>query len=127
MKCISIRQPWAWLIVTGKKPVENRTWPHKHRGALLIHASKLFDWQGFDWARLHASGLLAGLPPYSEMARGAIIGQATMIDCVTTHPSPFFFGPWGHVYADPVMFREPIPYKGKLGIFDVPEIAEVPS
>ena len=31
MKAISIRQPWAWLVVNGHKDVENRTWRTKHR------------------------------------------------------------------------------------------------
>jgi len=40
MKIISIRQPWAALIVSGIKDVENRTWPTRYRGQLLIHASR---------------------------------------------------------------------------------------
>ena len=43
MKAISIRQPWAWLIVNGYKDVENRTWYTSHRGPLLICASKALD------------------------------------------------------------------------------------
>src|SRR5438045_8559495 len=38
MKALSIRQPWAWLIVNGHKPVENRSWSTKYTGKLLIHA-----------------------------------------------------------------------------------------
>ena len=40
MKALSIRQPWAWLIVCGHKPLENRSWPTPYRGPLLIHAAK---------------------------------------------------------------------------------------
>lgn len=29
---LSIRQPWAWLIVNGYKDIENRTWPTHFRG-----------------------------------------------------------------------------------------------
>ncbi|WP_245839042.1 ASCH domain-containing protein [Yersinia kristensenii] len=39
MKALSIRQPWAWLIVNGYKDIENRTWNTKCRGPVLIHAS----------------------------------------------------------------------------------------
>lgn len=120
MKCISIKQPWAWLIFHGKE-VENRTWKHPHRGPLLIHAGKAFDWEGYDWVRLNASSLISLLPKYSEIKKGYIIGRVNMIDCVTSHPSPYFFGPYGFLFADPVEFREPIPYKGKLGLFEVPE------
>ena len=40
MRTLSIRQPWAWLIVHGHKDVENREWATDYRGPLLIHASK---------------------------------------------------------------------------------------
>ncbi|MCB2188832.1 MAG: ASCH domain-containing protein [Deltaproteobacteria bacterium] len=39
MKCLSIRQPWASLIVAGMKDVENRSWATKYRGPVLIHAA----------------------------------------------------------------------------------------
>jgi len=39
LTCLSVRQPWAWLIVNGHKDVENRTWSTQHRGDILIHAS----------------------------------------------------------------------------------------
>lgn len=35
---ISIRQPCAWLIVHGWKNIENRLWPTRVRGPVLIHA-----------------------------------------------------------------------------------------
>ena len=44
MKVLSIRQPWAWLIMTGLKDVENRTWNTDFRGQFAIHASRKFDW-----------------------------------------------------------------------------------
>lgn len=40
MKAISIKQPWASLAASGRKPVECRSWSTKHRGPLLICASK---------------------------------------------------------------------------------------
>ncbi|HDU8694716.1 TPA: ASCH domain-containing protein, partial [Morganella morganii subsp. morganii] len=40
MKAISIRQPWAWLIVNGHKDIENRSWRTKYRGQVLVHASQ---------------------------------------------------------------------------------------
>jgi hypothetical protein len=39
MKIISIRQPWAALIVSGAKDGENSTWPTRYRGSVLVHAS----------------------------------------------------------------------------------------
>jgi hypothetical protein len=43
MKALSIRQPWAWLIITGHKDVENRSWTTTYRGPLLIHAARRAD------------------------------------------------------------------------------------
>ncbi len=40
LKAISIRQPWAWLIVNGYKDVENRIWVANLRGPVLIHAGQ---------------------------------------------------------------------------------------
>ena len=37
---LSIRQPWAWLIVNGYKDIENRTWSTRFRGKVLIHGMK---------------------------------------------------------------------------------------
>jgi|ERR1700687_42153 len=62
MKMISIRQPWASLIVSGAKDVENRTWPTRYRGTVLIHASLRADHvTGDDIARRF------GVPPPSVL------------------------------------------------------------
>ncbi|MEU0468957.1 ASCH domain-containing protein [Amycolatopsis sp. NPDC006131] len=39
MKAITVRQPWAWAIAKGYKPIENRTWSTDHRGLIAIHAA----------------------------------------------------------------------------------------
>src|SRR3954470_17817628 len=51
LKCLSIQQPWADLIMSGRKRVENRAWriavgaaAEGRQGELLgIHASKKLD------------------------------------------------------------------------------------
>lgn len=40
LKAISLKQPWANLIASGKKTIETRTWNTKYRGPVLIVASK---------------------------------------------------------------------------------------
>ena len=47
MKALSIRQPWASLIVAGIKDIENRSWVTNYRGKLLIHAAQKFDKKGY--------------------------------------------------------------------------------
>ena len=48
MKTLSVRQPWAWLIVYGGKDIENRSWRTPYRGPLLIHAGKRIDQDACD-------------------------------------------------------------------------------
>jgi hypothetical protein len=45
---LSVRQPWAWAIVSGYKDVENRSWPTNYRGTLFIHAGQRLDRAGLD-------------------------------------------------------------------------------
>lgn len=127
MKALSIMQPWAQLIVDGIKPVENRTWPTTFRGSFLIHAGKKFDFEGYIW--LVNNWYKHGLPlsvgdlfdhkKENDFPRGGIIGQAEIVDCVTSHPSPFFSGPYGFVIANAKPI-EPRPLRGMLGFFEVP-------
>ena len=116
MKALSINQPWAQLIIAGIKPVENRSWPTPVRGEILIHASKKFDSKGFFW--LLNNWHKHGLPPAVDdllrtrddigWSRGAVIGTAELTDCVTSHPSPFFGGPFGLHADDRGAVRMPI-------------------
>lgn len=39
IKALSIRQPWAWLILWAGKDIENRSRRFHFRGRFLIHAS----------------------------------------------------------------------------------------
>ncbi|WP_153116046.1 ASCH domain-containing protein [Rhodocyclus tenuis] len=125
MKAISIRQPWAWMILNGKD-VENRDWATRFRGRVLIHASKGMtyeEWQDA-WEFAQGSGLSpkavnAGLTS-KNIARGGIVGSVEIVDCVTKSDSRWFVGRYGFLLRDP----EPlpfIPFKGQLGFFDVPD------
>jgi hypothetical protein len=118
MKAISIKQPWAWAIFNGK-PVENRTWYSHYRGELLIHASKKFDYDGYIWLTKNIYKP-SDVPRVQDFEQGGFVGKVKMVDCVEYHPSPFFFGPWGFVFAN-VKSIDFIPYKGQQGIFNVPD------
>lgn len=85
------------------KDIENRDWPTKFRGAVLIHAAKGVD-------RDDREDLTA------DMQRGGIIGAAEVVDCVTASTSRWFSGKYGFVLASvvPLIF---IPCKGALSFF----------
>ena len=120
MKAISIRQPWAWLILNGGKDIENRTWPTTVRGRVLIHAGKGMtrkehdDGAEFYWKLTHRL-----LPHFAMIDRGGVVGSVEIIDCVTTSESPWFFGPYGFKLARPQILPFQ-PLNGRLGFFDIP-------
>lgn len=118
MKALSIRQPWAWLIVNGFKDVENRNWPTKLRGDILIHAGKTIDPEGYAFVERAFPEIQ--LPKLSELETGGIVGRARLVDCVERSDSPWFFGNYGFVLegAGPLPFR---PCRGLLYFFEVPE------
>lgn len=127
MKAISICNPWAWLIVHGFKPVENRSWATNYRGPIAIHAGKKSGWQQIeDWAWVRDTFPEIELPALSAMPSGGIIGRADLTDCVTTHKSKFFFGRYGFVLenAKPTHFYR---YSGQLGLFTVDDSIVVPA
>ena len=131
-KCLSVRQPWAWLIIHGGKDVENRTWRTHYTGPLLIHAAATRPtFQEYkDACELQSAATrcittrCAAKPPLyfpssDELVYGAIIGRVRVIDCRRTAYSPWgILGAWNWLLADPEPL-DPIPYRGQQGLFDV--------
>lgn len=125
LPCISIRQPWAWLIVNGFKDIENRDWPTKFRGRLLVHAAKGMTQAEWGSAWEFAAG--CGASPaalergvtFDTIERGGIVGSVEIVDCVQRSDSRWFVGRYGFVLEDATP-RPFVPYKGALGIFRVP-------
>jgi len=127
MYALSIRQPWAWLIVHGWKDIENRTWRTRVRGRLLIHAAKGMTNREYldaiEFAHAACGVPIPSLPTHEQLHRGAIIGSANLVDCVNHSDSPWFCGPMGFVLRDPAPLVRPVPFRGSLGMFDVPDEA----
>ena len=122
MKALSIRQPWAWLIIYGGKDVENRSWKTNYRGEFLVHAAKLIDYHAY--GELIAKGVK--LPAIKDLQTGGIIGKATITDCTFNPPNRQWYMPLpSHpVYA--FVLKDPQPsrfmqYPGKLNFFDIPD------
>lgn len=125
MKCLSIRQPWAWLICAGLKDIENRTWRTSFRGRIYVHAGQTMD-VNFPGRSLTEDWILVNLSPSARRAyhisrrhRGAIIGEVDIVDCICQSDSPWFEGPYGFVLRNPCLYPSPVPYKGRLGLFEV--------
>ena len=100
MKTLSVRQPWASLIINGVKDIENRTWATSHRGPLLIQSSaKPMPAEELELVRAFALERGALLPEILPL--GGVLGIVTLLDCVRSHSSPWFQGPVGWVLSDP--------------------------
>lgn len=134
MKAISIRAPWWWYILYAGKDIENRDWPTSYRGPVLIHAStwwreaecqsdnlaarRMAQRAGYDGFTPNAHELQA----WEIRKRGGhIVGVAEIVDCVTASSSPWFVGDYGFKLATVSAFKHPIPFKGALGLFNVPD------
>lgn len=109
MKALTVHQPWAKLIVSGLKRIENRIWPTSHRGPLLIHAGKSRASLG-----LHETGADPSL------TFGAIVGVVDVVNCVPVSEvagEEFAEGPWCWVLANAIRLDEPIACDGLQGLW----------
>lgn len=68
MKALSLKQPYAELILQGKKTIELRKWNTKFRGEFLIHASKSVDIKA-----MKKFG-------FTSLPQGGIVGKVTLLD-----------------------------------------------
>ena len=119
LPCLSVRQPWAWLIMHGGKDIENRDWRTKFRGVIGIHAAQGMTAREYDEAAQFSRTVDAGIriPPPDKLVRGAILGTVTVTDCVRDSTSPWFTGLYGLMLANAEPWREPFRAKGALGIW----------
>jgi ASC-1-like (ASCH) protein len=122
MKCLSVSQPYADLIINGKKTIELRTWNTKFRGECLIHAP--IKIKGSICERL-------GIKK-SNLRTGVIIGRVEVYDVKSYNSldelrkdndkhlfdEDVFRHRYGFLLRKPQALRVPIPYKGSLGFFE---------
>ncbi len=117
MKALSIKQPYAELILQGKKTIELRKWNTKFRGTFIIHVPK-----SIDEAAMKKHG-------FAALPTGGIIGQVTLIDVKhyptieahradsSKHLASSDWGTYGFVLENPE--RLPFkPCKGKLNFWN---------
>lgn len=124
MKVLTIKQPWATLIMEGHKRFEFRSWKTKYRGDLLIHAGKGVDKE--------AMRRLAKYIP-EDMPTGKILGKVTLIDCIKcdekikevclkenkdVYAKSTFVERYAWQLVNVKVFDEPIEAKGKLSLWE---------
>lgn len=131
LPALSIRQPWAWLIVNGYKPIENRTWRTEKRGRIQIHAGGAMTYDEYADARKFAESIRQQLPKewqdlrwwpeVQDLERGGIVGEADLVDCVSSERNPWFTGPYGFVLEN----ARKLPFKACSGALKFFEPAKV--
>lgn len=121
MKALSLKQPFAELILQGRKKIELRKWNTHFRGEFLIHASKIPDAKamkkfGFD-----------------NLPTGMILGKAELVEVKhyknkeelrkdkNLHLAEGDWGEYGFVLKNVERFEKPKPTKGKLGFWKAGE------
>ena len=124
MKVLTIKQPWATLIMQGDKRFEFRSWQTKYRGDLLIHAGKGIDQE--------AMKRLAKYIP-EDMPTGKILGKVILVDCVKMSPEfkdillkenkdvyakSTFVEKYAWQLENVEVFDEPLEAKGKLSLWE---------
>ena len=124
VKVLTIKQPWATLIMQGYKRFEFRSWQTKYRGDLLIHAGKGIDKEAIKRLEKY-------LP--EELPTGKILGKVTLVDCIKMSPEfkeellkenrdiytkSSFQENYGWQMDNVQVFKEPIEAKGHLSLWE---------
>lgn len=117
MKVLSIKQPFAELILLGRKKIELRKWNTKFRGDFLIHASKASDKEAMKKFS------------FSALPYGFIVGKVKLVDVKKynneqehqndkdLHLASSYWGDYGFVLENPIKIDK-IEIKGKLGFWE---------
>jgi len=123
MKALTIKEPWATLIIEGYKGYEFRSWKTNYRGKILIHAGMTLECDNAEKFKDYNL----------NYSKGAIIGEAEITDCIFVTKefndslrkiNPLVYGKSGHIekYAwkleNVKKYDKPIYIKGKLGLWN---------
>lgn len=118
MKVLSLKQPYANLVVSGKKTIELRKWNTKFRGKFLIHASKNIDKKAMEKFG------------FKNLPQGCIIGETEIVDVKKyanendcdkdkeKHLASAEWGSYGFILKNAKKFDKPISASGKLGFWN---------
>ena len=141
MKALTIIQPWATLVASGKKRCETRSWKTNYRGEIFIHAGGM-RYNYFSDVCQHdrireshfRSAWIGSDEDMQALPFKAIIGKANLVNCVLIdrltaelilkqHPEEFVFGDftpgrYAWVMENAVLFDKPVPASGKLGLWN---------
>jgi hypothetical protein len=133
MKCLSLIQPWATLVIRGVKRYEARNWKTHYRGRLAIHACRMIPYSAQErCAREPVRSFLlsAGFRLPGDLPRGKILGTVELVDCIPMRSlrrksrlereiGDFRPGWYAWVFENPRPAKNPFVCSGNRGLFEV--------
>lgn len=139
MKCLTVLQPWAALLLAGVKRFETRSWRSDYRGRIAIHAGRTFSEAARSLCRqepFRAALLRAGYRQPSELPIRAVLGTIELLECVPAEEiarllpadcpercfGDFRPGRWAWRLANPIFLSRPCSRSGQQGLFNIPEL-----
>lgn len=130
MKALSVKQPWAELIVRGAKPLEIRGRPVHYRGPLAIHASQRWDGSSDAKAAWFGARSLGEPVEPSSLPLGRVVGVVDLDGCHRYMPedqpralTPWKPDRWAWLMTRPRRADSPFPVRGQLGLWEIPDSA----
>lgn len=132
MKALTVRQPWASAIIHLGKDVENRTWKTNYRGRIAIHSAQRIEYDAMHDPTFEVALDRFNAPPGTkafdsirplDMSTGVILGTVDIIGChlvIACGCKWGQLGQWHWELANAQPLVEPVPAKGKLGLWNVP-------
>jgi hypothetical protein len=131
MKVLTVKNPWAFLIINCGKDIENRTRKTNYRGRIAIHASLKSDKGAYQlrWSNPAVSKIFDAIRERRaeiEKLNGRIIGTVEIYNCTSPgftgeyHPSPWgeMSAEWHYWLKEPVALPDPIAARGMLGLWE---------
>jgi len=125
---ISLWEPWATLMAIGAKKNETRSWPTRHRGALLICAAQRKNRRELD--ELYQDTTFWAALKGARLSYGHAVALVDVDGCLATgrDSSAGPYGQDGFLFGDYSPGRyawittglrrlKPFPVKGKQGLF----------
>lgn len=135
MKGLTVYQPWASLIVRGRKRIENRVWkPFRNLVGkrIAIHAGKTWDpdFPTHDYLDelegIHADFRVAGIEAFpfgAILGTAIVVGWADSLAKIPLDQHRWFCGPIGWVLGEVRVLAKPVPCRSSQGLWDVPQDA----
>ncbi len=130
-KALTLTQPWATLVVLGEKAWETRSWRTKYRGPIAIHAARNYPRSAQRLSETDAYYVTTlGKYPITWLPLGAIIGTVELVEIERVEAvvgvvigrkeeafGDYSPGRWAWQLANPMIFDEPMPWRGALGLW----------